>query len=74
MCTILFKDLEPSNNWRELFGNCRYHVLDYEKKSQRMTWLRCVLCGTVVGWLEDNTPRVEGKVVRLNYKEKERLR
>jgi hypothetical protein len=49
-------------------------VLDYEKKSNRMTWLRCILCGTVVGWLEDYTPLVEGKVVRLAYKEKEKLR
>ena len=39
-----------------------------------MTWLRCVECGTVVGWLEDNTPIVEGKVVRLSYKEKEKLK
>jgi hypothetical protein len=39
-----------------------------------MTWLRCVECGTVVGWLEDNTPIIEGKVVRLTNKEKEKLR
>jgi hypothetical protein len=55
-------------------GDCRLHVLDYEKKSYRMTWLRCILCGTVVGWLEDNSRMVEGKVVRLTYKEKEKLR
>ena len=54
--------------------NCRSHVLNYEKKSRRMTWLRCIECGTVVGWLEDNTPIIEGKVVRLSYKEKEKLK
>jgi len=27
-----------------------------------------------VGWLEDNTPIIEGKVVRLSYKEKEKLK
>jgi ribosomal protein L34E len=54
--------------------NCISHVLDYEKKSQKITWLRCIECGTVVGWLEDNRPVIEGKVVRLSYKEKESLR
>jgi hypothetical protein len=66
--------VESFYNWDELYGKCRSHVLDYEKKSQRMTWLRCILCGTIVGWLEDNTPRVEGKVARLDYKEKEKLK
>jgi hypothetical protein len=55
-------------------GNCIYHILDYEKKSQKMMWLRCVECGTVVGWLEDNRLVIEGKVVRLSYREKESLR
>jgi hypothetical protein len=53
---------------------CITHLLDYVKKSQRMTWLKCVECGTVVGWLEDNTPIIEGKVVRLTYEEKEKLK
>lgn len=52
---------------------CRSHVLDYEKKSQRITWLRCVRCYEVVGWLEDNTPIIEGKVIPLSYKEKAKV-
>lgn len=55
-------------------GNCISHVLDYEKKGQRITWLRCVECGRVVGWLEDNSPTIGGKVVRLSYREKEKLK
>lgn len=51
-------------------GNCRSHVLDYEKKSRRMTWLRCLECGTVVGWLEDNTPIIEGKLFDYPIKKK----
>jgi hypothetical protein len=53
---------------------CGSHVLDYEKKGQRITWLRCVRCYEVVGWLEDNTPIIEGKVIPLSYKEKEKLK
>jgi hypothetical protein len=54
--------------------NCRSHLPDYEKKSQRITWLRCIKCHDIVGWLEDNTPIIEGKVIPLSYKEKEKLK
>ena len=56
--------------------NIRYcsHVLKYEKKSNKITWLRCVICNSVIGWLEDDRKKIEGKVVRLSLKEKELLR
>lgn len=53
---------------------CSHHVLDYEKKSMKITWLRCKTCGHVFGWLEDDRQKIEGKVVRMSYSEKIRLR
>lgn len=53
---------------------CNSHILDYEKKGNRYTWLRCILCGKVVGWIEDDRKRIEGKVVRLPYSEMMKLR
>jgi hypothetical protein len=57
-------------------SNPRYcsHILDYEKKGNRITWLRCIKCKQIVGWLEDNRKKVEGKVVKLSYTEKKALR
>jgi alkylated DNA nucleotide flippase Atl1 len=56
--------------------NPRYcsHVLKYEKKSNKITWLRCINCNSIIGWLEDDRKKIEGKVVRLSNKEKELLR
>jgi hypothetical protein len=53
---------------------CSNHVLDYEKKSMKITWLRCKICGNIFGWLEDDRQKIEGKVVRMSYSEKIRLR
>ena len=53
---------------------CSHHILDYEKKSVRITWLRCKICGNIFGWLEDDRQKIEGKVVRMSYSEKIRLR
>ncbi|HZA06682.1 MAG TPA: hypothetical protein VE619_03175 [Nitrososphaeraceae archaeon] len=53
---------------------CSHHVIDYEKKSMKITWLRCKICGNVFGWLEDDRQKIEGKVVRMSYSEKIRLR
>lgn len=50
------------------------HSLDYEKKSAKITWLRCRKCNCVVAWLEDTRQRVEGKPVKLSYIEKEMLK
>ncbi|MGH9972916.1 MAG: hypothetical protein ACRD93_03355 [Nitrososphaeraceae archaeon] len=57
-------------------SNLRYcsHIIDYEKKSSKITWLRCIKCKCVIGWLEDNRQRIEGKVVKLSYAEKEALK
>lgn len=44
------------------------------KKSSKITWLRCIKCKCVIGWLEDNRQRIEGKVVKLSYAEKEVLK
>ena len=56
--------------------NSRYcsHVLKYEKKSNKITWLRCMNCNSVIGWLEDDRKKIEGKVVRLSQRDKELLR
>jgi hypothetical protein len=48
--------------------------LKYEKKSNKITWLRCINCNGIIGWLEDDRKKIEGKVVRLSHKEKELLR
>jgi hypothetical protein len=53
---------------------CSHHVLDYEKKGMKITWLRCKICGHIFGWLEDDIQKIEGKVVRMSYSEKIRLR
>ena len=45
---------------------CSHHILDYEKKSVRITWLRCKICGNIFGWLEDDRQKIEGKVVRMS--------
>ena len=42
--------------------HCSGHQLDYEKKSVKITWLRCKICGNVLGWLEDDRQLIEGKV------------
>ena len=56
--------------------NPRYcsHVLKYEKTSNKITLLRCINCNSIIGWLEDDRKKIEGKVVRLSHKEKELLR
>jgi hypothetical protein len=54
--------------------HCSDHQLDYEKKSAKITWLRCKICRNVFGWLEDNREMIEGKVTRLSYSEKRTLR
>jgi hypothetical protein len=54
--------------------HCSDHQLDYEKKSVKITWLRCKICGNVVGWLEDDRQMIEGKATRLSYSEKRTLR
>jgi hypothetical protein len=54
--------------------HCSGHQLDYEKKSVKITWLRCEICGNVLGWLEDDRQMIEGKVTRLSYSEKRTLR
>jgi hypothetical protein len=52
--------------------NPRYcsHVLKYEKKSNKITLLRCINCNSIIGWLEDDRKKIEGKVVRLSHKER----
>ena len=56
----------------EYDSNPRYcsHRLEYEKKSMKITWLRCSRCNSIVGWLEENRLRIEGKPVKLSYSEK----
>ena len=60
----------------EAYLNSRYcsHILNYERKSNKLIWLRCITCHNVIGWLEDDRQKIEGKVTRLSYKEKELLK
>ena len=52
---------------------CRSHVLDYEKKESENHLVKMCKVYEVVGWLEDNTPIIEGKVIPLSYKEKAKV-
>jgi hypothetical protein len=56
--------------------NPRYcsHILEYEKKSIKITWLRCKRCKCVIGWLEDDRQKIEGKPMKLSYSEKRMLK
>ena len=53
---------------------CSHHILDYEKKSVRITWLRCKICGNIFGWLEDDRQKIEGKVVRMSVLREDKIK
>ena len=50
------------------------HIVEFEKKSIKITWLRCKRCKCVIGWLEDDRQKIDGKPVKLSYSEKRMLK